>query len=178
MWSDAKSLESCLTLSYPMVCNPPDSSVQEILQARILEWVAISSSRGSSRPRDRTCICLLHWQAGSLPPAPLGKPSAELSTVGRGGPQLVASGPPALLLSCVPWAPCPALSAAFLVWFSSSSFRVLLTTLHIQHLHASMSRCKVSDSICKAVLGDNLVSCPVGASLNIYALIPSLRVLC
>ena len=51
--------------------------------------------------------------------------------------------PPALLPSCVLWAPCPALSVAFLVWFSSSSFRVLLTTLHIQH-HASMSRCKVS----------------------------------
>ena len=101
-------------------------------------------------------------------------PSAELSAAGRGGLRPAACGPPALLLSCVLWAPCPALSVAFLVWFSSSSFRVLLTTLHIQHL-ASMSRCKVSDFICKAVLGDNLVSCPVGASLNIYAPIPSLR---
>ena len=40
----------------PMDCNLPSSSVHEILQARILEWVAISFSRGSSWPRDRTCI--------------------------------------------------------------------------------------------------------------------------
>ena len=38
----------------PMGCSPPSSSVHEILQARVLEWVAISSSRGSSRPRDQT----------------------------------------------------------------------------------------------------------------------------
>ena len=37
-----------------MDCSPPGSSVHEILQARILEWVAMPSSRGSSRPRDRT----------------------------------------------------------------------------------------------------------------------------
>ena len=37
-----------------MACRPPGSSVHGILQARILEWVAISSSRGSSRPRDQT----------------------------------------------------------------------------------------------------------------------------
>ena len=42
----------------------PDSSVHGILQARILEWAAISSSRGSSQPRDWTC--LLCWQADSL----------------------------------------------------------------------------------------------------------------
>ena len=39
-----------------MNCSPPGSSVHGILQARILEWVAISSSRGSSRPRDRTHV--------------------------------------------------------------------------------------------------------------------------
>ena len=37
-------------------CSPPGSSVHEILQARILELVAISFSRGSSRPRDRTLV--------------------------------------------------------------------------------------------------------------------------
>ena len=36
--------------------SPPGSSVHRILQARVLEWVAISSSRGSSRPRDQTCV--------------------------------------------------------------------------------------------------------------------------
>ena len=44
--------QSCLTLCDPMDCRSPGSSVQGILQARLLEWVAISFSRGSSRPRD------------------------------------------------------------------------------------------------------------------------------
>ena len=48
----AKSLQLCLTLCNPMDCRPPGSSVHGILQARTLEWVAMPSSRGSSRPRD------------------------------------------------------------------------------------------------------------------------------
>ena len=44
--------QSCLTLFDPMDCNPPGSFVHGISQARILEWVAISSSRGSSQLRD------------------------------------------------------------------------------------------------------------------------------
>ena len=44
----AKSLQSCLTLCDPMDCSLPGSSVHGVLQARILEWVAISSSRKSS----------------------------------------------------------------------------------------------------------------------------------
>ena len=44
----------CLTLWNPMDCSPPGSSVHEILEARILEWVAIPFSRGSSWPRDQT----------------------------------------------------------------------------------------------------------------------------
>ena len=44
---------SCVQLfRNPMDCSPPGSSVHGILQARILEWVAISFSRGSSQPRD------------------------------------------------------------------------------------------------------------------------------
>ena len=43
--------QSCLTLCGPMDGSPPGSSVLRILQARILEWVAMPSSRGSSRPR-------------------------------------------------------------------------------------------------------------------------------
>ena len=46
----------CLTLCDPMDCSPPGSSVHGILQARILEWVAMPSSRGSSQPRDRTQV--------------------------------------------------------------------------------------------------------------------------
>ena len=45
--------QSCPTLCYPMDCSPPGSSVHGILQARILEWVAIPFSGGSSRPRDQ-----------------------------------------------------------------------------------------------------------------------------
>ena len=65
----AKLLQLCPTLCYPMDCSPPGSSVHGILQARILEWVAMTSFRGSSRTKDRTHISLtlLHWQAGSLP---------------------------------------------------------------------------------------------------------------
>ena len=48
----AKSLQLSPTLCEPMDCNPPGSSVHGIPQARTLEWVAISSSRGSSRLRD------------------------------------------------------------------------------------------------------------------------------
>ena len=62
----------CVTLCNPMDCSPPGSSVHEILQTRILEWVAISSSRGSSWPRDQTYVfyipftgrqILYHWAA-------------------------------------------------------------------------------------------------------------------
>ena len=45
-----------------------------ILHARVLEWVAMPFSRGSSWPRDQTHVsCLLHWQVGSLPLAPPGE---------------------------------------------------------------------------------------------------------
>ena len=56
----AASLQPRLTLCDPMDCSPPGSSVHGILQARILEWVAMPSSRGSSQPRDQTqssCSC-------------------------------------------------------------------------------------------------------------------------
>ena len=50
----AKSLQSCPTLWDPVDCSLLGSSVHGILQVRILEWVAMPSSRGSSRPRDQT----------------------------------------------------------------------------------------------------------------------------
>ena len=52
----AKSLWPCLTLCDPKDCSPAGYSVHGILQARILEWVAIPFSRGSSQPRDRTYV--------------------------------------------------------------------------------------------------------------------------
>ena len=53
-WSEVA--QSCPTLCNPMDCSSPGFSVHGILQARILEWVAISFSRGSSRPRDQTQV--------------------------------------------------------------------------------------------------------------------------
>ena len=47
-WECVMSLQSCLTLRNPVDCSPPGSSVHRILQARILEWVTVPSSRGSS----------------------------------------------------------------------------------------------------------------------------------
>ena len=89
-----------------MDCSLPDSSVHGIFQARILKWVTVSFSRGSSQPRNGTCISctrilewiaisyfrasswsrdwtfhllhLLHWQADSLPQSPRGKPKSLL----------------------------------------------------------------------------------------------------
>ena len=52
----AKLLQSCLTLCDPMDCSLLSSFVHGILQARILEWIAMPSSRGSSPPRDRTHV--------------------------------------------------------------------------------------------------------------------------
>ena len=66
----SEATQSCLTLCNPMDCRLPDSSVHGIFQARVLEWVAISFSRGSSRPRDWTwvsCIagrCFTIWATG------------------------------------------------------------------------------------------------------------------
>ena len=48
--------QPCPALCNPMDCSPSGSSVHGILQARILEWVAMPSSRGSSQPRDRTRV--------------------------------------------------------------------------------------------------------------------------
>ena len=54
--SESEVAQSCPTLCDPMDSSPPGSSLHGILQARILEWVAIPFSRGSSQPRDRTWV--------------------------------------------------------------------------------------------------------------------------
>ena len=54
--SESEVTQLCLTLCNPVDCSPPGSSIHGILQARILEWVAISFSRESSLPRDRTQV--------------------------------------------------------------------------------------------------------------------------
>ena len=72
----AQSLQPCPTLCDPMDCSPPSSSVHGILQARILVWVAVPYSRGSSpnQGSNPPTLCLLYWQMGSLPQAAPAKP--------------------------------------------------------------------------------------------------------
>ena len=56
-WLQCSSVaQSCPTLCDPMDCSPPGSSVHGISQARMLEWDAIASSRGSFQPRGGTCV--------------------------------------------------------------------------------------------------------------------------
>ena len=57
--SESKVAQSCPTLCNPMDCSLPDSSIHGIFQARVLEWVAISFSRGSSWPSDWTRVSLI-----------------------------------------------------------------------------------------------------------------------
>ena len=54
--SESEVAQSCPTLCDPIDCSLPGSSVHGIFQAIVLEWIAISFSRGSSRPRDRTQV--------------------------------------------------------------------------------------------------------------------------
>ena len=69
-------VKSCPTLSNPMDCNLPGSSVHGILQARILQLVARSLLQGifPTQGSNPHLLCLLRWQAGSLPLVPPGKP--------------------------------------------------------------------------------------------------------
>ena len=70
--SQSEAAQSCPTLRDPRDCSPPGSSVHGTFQARGLEWVAISFSRGSSWPRDWTMSPAS--QADPLPAEPPGKP--------------------------------------------------------------------------------------------------------
>lgn len=69
------SLQSRSSPCDPMGCSLPGSSVHGIIQAGILEWVAVPFSTGSFQPKNQTRVsCLLHWQADSLSLAPSGQP--------------------------------------------------------------------------------------------------------
>ena len=71
------SFQFCLILCDPIDWHLPDSSVHGILQARILEWIAMTSSGRSSRPKDQIHVSYvsLHWLSNSLPLGPPGKPN-------------------------------------------------------------------------------------------------------
>ena len=67
-------VQLCPTICDTMGCSPPGSSVYRILQARILEWVAIPLFSGSSHPRDQTWVSCI---VDSSPFEPPGKPSCS-----------------------------------------------------------------------------------------------------
>ena len=84
--------QSCPTLRNPMDCSPPGSSVHGILQARILEWVAIPFFRGSSQPRGRTRVSHIvdrfftvraTWEAPKVPYPSLTKWVASCPKLGQ-----------------------------------------------------------------------------------------------
>ena len=77
--SDSESVNHSVVSNslWPMDCSPPGSSVHGILQARILEWVAISFSRGSSQHRDQTWVLCIAGRFFS-PSEPPGKPISTL----------------------------------------------------------------------------------------------------
>ena len=82
----AKSLQLCPTLCNPIVCSLPGSFVDAILQARILEWVAVPFSRGSSQPRNWTHISSVSWIAGRfLTNEPPGEAPAPLEPLQKEG---------------------------------------------------------------------------------------------
>ena len=81
--------KSCPTLCNSMHCSTPGSSVHGILQARILEWVAISFSRGSSQPRNWTQVLaglykgplVVLWLAGRKPQVMLTQSAGSISVL-------------------------------------------------------------------------------------------------
>ena len=71
--SESEVAQSCPTLCNPMDCSLSASAVHQIFQARVLEWIVISFSRGSSWPRNRTQVSRIAgrrftaWATGEAP---------------------------------------------------------------------------------------------------------------
>ena len=108
----------CPTLCNPMDYSPPGSSAHGISQARILELVAISFSKGSSQTRDQTCLSCTGRQILNLQLSHQGSPRKELITCFKG------------LLCAAPWAGHCVLRV---------SFRVML--LQSEQTEQKLSRC-------------------------------------
>ena len=102
--SEREVSQSCPTLGHPMDCSPPGSSVHGISQARILEWVAMPSSRGifPTQGSNPHLLHLPHWQADSLPLAPPRKPQCTLESAlksqASGGQRIKTHLPPGFFL--------------------------------------------------------------------------------
>ena len=76
--------QSCPTLCNPMDCSPPGSTVHGISQVGVLEWGAISFSRGSFWLRDQTCIFFVFWWVDSFPLSNQMKPHTWISPCVQG----------------------------------------------------------------------------------------------
>ena len=79
----SEAAQSCPTLGHPMDCSLPGSSLHGILWEKVLEWVAISFSRGSSRPRDRTRVSRIPGRLFNLWATREGSPSLPLNHLGN-----------------------------------------------------------------------------------------------
>ena len=112
---EADDLISCVQLFFnPMDCSPSGSSFHGILQARLLQWVAVPFSRGSSQPRDWTWVSGI---AGKLLPSePPGKHSHQLVTCNHYG----------LILLCLSYSWDSAVLVTFLSSFQQMPFIYLL----------------------------------------------------
>ena len=129
--------ESWLTLCDPMHCRLPGSSVLRISQARLLEWVAISFSRGSSLPRDGThfsCVVrqiLYHWVTGRALEAStrsiIMKYSSFLWRIFMRDPQQCWNHAPILILC--PWLPSPPSLYMFLKIYDFCFLRLLYSPI-------------------------------------------------
>ena len=106
-WSESEVAQSCPTLCDPMACRLPGSSLHGILQARVLEWVAISFSRGSSQPRDRTQVSRIAGRRFNL------WATREAVTITGNYMQKISQTPkpnPSILTFCSFLDPCPSIS--------------------------------------------------------------------
>ena len=105
--SESEVAQSCPTLCDPMACRLPGSSLHGILQARVLEWVAISFSRGSSRPRGRTLDSRIPGRRFNL------WATREAVTITGNYMQKISQTPkpnPSILTFCSFLDPCPSIS--------------------------------------------------------------------
>ena len=130
----AKSLQSCPTLCDPMDCSPPCSPVHGILQARIVEWVAMPSSRGYSPPRGTHIFyaswigrwVLYHWATWETLPLPLVR--VNCATAGNWGLFLLPQ-PLGGVLILIPWVNPVVLSSTslLLLWWPQFNYtRIIL----------------------------------------------------
>ena len=119
----AKLIQLHLTLSDPMDCSLPDSSVHGILHARILEWVVMPSSRGSFQPRDQTLVSYSSCIVGKffLAETP-GKPAIDICSV-----QLLSC----VQLFAIPW------TAAHQAFLSITNTQSLLKLMSIKSVMPS-----------------------------------------